>query len=499
MCRADVADAPESNTAPDVWRLRRLTRDELARTFDVLVGSVPPSLTQLPQEDANLGASAPAPSSFEVDLYREIANEAAEAGAKKLLSRWRCGDVNCVRAVLPAWIERAQRGPLARRERDAYLSVFAGGANPTLALRETLQLVFQSPRFLYVIERGVSHDSAEVTRALTPWELAARLSYFLWSEPPDDGLRAAAESGRLADSRELSAQARRLIKDPKAARSVGRALQKWAAPDLEIVAKSHTVYPEFVPEVRASMVEQFTRFAAMAIADDESLVDVLTTQRAPVNGELAALLGLDDRGASGWRVEELPAPRFGLLTLPGVLTSNARADDSSPVQRGLFIRRNLLCQEIAPPPAGIPALPPASSAGLSFRERFDIHTSNAACAVCHKLMDPLGFPFEIYDGLGRLRGDLSKVRTEGKLDGVAEPAAFSDLQGLVDALRNTPEVSTCWAEQWMQRALGPEGAADIALRDQLALKVAAGASLTELIVDIVTSTAFTRVPRPHTP
>jgi hypothetical protein len=459
---------------------------------------VPASVQQLPAEDADPTAIAPAPSSFEVELYRQIAQEAAAQGGSSLLLDWHCDrDAACLRAATARWIEKAQREPLSREERDAYLAILPSSGDPLPALRGLLELIFQSPRFLYVIERGISRDEHEDSRELTGWELAARLSYFLWSEPPDEALQNLAETGALADPAVLRAQAQRLVRDPRAARTLGAALRKWSAPELDIVAKAQSVYPEWDPQLRASMIEQFERFAAMAIAEQSSLTDLFRTPRAPLDARLAALLGVATDKRAGWKIAELAQPRFGLLTLPGMLTSNARSDDSSPVQRGLFIRQNLLCQQVAPPPAGVPRLPPAGATGTSFRERFEAHTSNAACAGCHRLLDPLGFPFEIYDGLGRLRPGIETIRTAGKLDGVAAPVEFSDLRGLVDALLAAPEVSRCWAQQWLQRALGADAARESALLDELVERVSDGAPLADLLVDIVVASAFDRVHRPQ--
>jgi hypothetical protein len=498
MCEASLPD-PSVTAAPAVWRMRRLTRHELERTFAVLVGVVPPSLSQLPQEDGDVSAGAPAPSGFEVDLYRQIAIEAADAGSTALVAQWACSlNPGCLQATVPRWIERVYRAPLDPDERSAYAALFAGGNDPRTMLRGLLEVVFQSPRFLYVIESGIARDDREDTRELTATELATRLSYFLWSEPPDDALWQAARAGSLAEPAALAAQARRLIRDPRAARTLGHALQKWAAPELDIVAKADTVYPEFDPALRTSMIEQFDRFAAMAIAEEQTFRDLVTTSRAPIDARLADLLGIDAGRLqpSAWKTVDLKEPRFGVLTLPGVLTANARADDSSPVQRGLFIRQNLLCQTMPPPPKGVPPLPPATSSGTSFRDRFEAHTSNPVCATCHQLMDPLGFPFEIYDGLGRLRPDFAGISTAGKLAGVSAPGEFADLGGLVDLLLASPEAPQCWAQQWMQRALGPDQARDDALLAELSQAVSDGTSLSELIVRIVTSPAFSRVQRP---
>lgn len=496
---SDSTDPTTAQDASGAGSAHRLNVRELAGTFRALLGKVPSGLRHLPDEDGNFNVEEPAVSGFEVDVYWQAALEAADGGSKTLLDQWGCKqDMRCVREAAGRWLETAFRGPLDPAEREAYLSLLPDRAKVEPAVTQLLQLTFQAPRFLYRVEQGVEPTEAGEAPQLTSWELAARLSYALWSEPPDEALRADAESGRLFDGDVLAQQARRLLADPRAARVLGSAFQNWAAPELEVVAKAEPVYPEFNAPLRESMIEQLARFSEMALADGLSLSGLLTTTRAPLDERLAALLGMSDSDAAGddafadWKIVELTQPSFGLLTLPGVLTSNSRADDSSPIQRGLFVRQNLLCQPVPPPPPGVAALPPAKEPGMSFRDRFEEHTRNPACAGCHELIDPLGVPFEVYDGLGRWRSDPNIV-TAGRLDGVEKPFDFSNLHEFVDGLLTAPEVPRCWAEQWMLRLLGPNATQDHALRDRLTAQVAGDVSLADLLVAIVTTPAFQRV------
>jgi hypothetical protein len=468
---ADVDPPPQAAV------VRRLTRDELAGTYRALIGVVPDNLSRLPAEASELSATAPPVSSFEVEVYREIADEAARMAAPRLLESWACdGDHECLERSLGAWIETAQRRQLPEDERATYVGLLK--ANDKDSLRRLLDLIFQTPHFLYIIE----------SRQAGAWELAARLAYLLWSEPPDEALRAAAKSSELADPTVLEAHVRRMLEDPRAARTIGATFARWAAPDLSVAAKAYSVYPELDAILRASMTEQFDEFAALALAQHFSLRDMLTTRQLPVDTALAKLLAvakdkLDPQAQ--WSVVTLQEPRFGLLTLPGVLSSRARADDSSPVQRGLLIRDGMLCQPIPDPPPGVAALPPPASAGSTFRERLAAHTTEPTCAGCHRLMDPLGFPFEIYDGIGRLRKNSAGIATYGKLDAVAMPADYRDLQGLVDALLATPELPHCWATQWIARLLGREATQDTELVEHIEARFAAGTPLSEVLVEII--------------
>jgi hypothetical protein len=151
-------------------------------------------------------------------------------------------------------------------------------------------------------------------------------------------LQQSARSARMRDTRQ------RMVRDPRAARIIGHVLQQWAAPELDIVAKADAVYPEFDRQLRAAMLEQFEQFAAMSLRDGLDLRALFRTARAPVNASLAQLLGVSESDSgSDWNVIELPAPRFGLLTLPGLLTAKARADDiARPCSVGPLVFRVML-------------------------------------------------------------------------------------------------------------------------------------------------------------
>jgi hypothetical protein len=466
---------------PTVAVLRRLSREELAGTFRALLGAVPENLSRLPPDSSDLSASIPPVSNFEVEVYREIADEAARLAAPGLIESWACGEeLACLQNRAGEWIETAQRRELPDDDRASYLGLLTNTSED--ALRSVLDVVFQTPHFLYLIESRESDT-------LGSWELATRLSYLLWSEPPDEALRADVRNGELTSSAVLEGHARRMLQDPRAARAVGTTLAHWAAPDLAVAVKAYSVYPQLDAELRASMSDQFEQFAALALTQGFNLEQLLTTRQAPLDARLGTLLGARDKldPQAQWTVITFDEPRFGLLTLPGVLSSRARPDDSSPVQRGLFIRDGMLCQPVPDPPPGVAALPPPSRPGATFRERFEAHTTDPTCAGCHRLMDPLGFPFEIYDGIGRLRENYAEIATEGTLDSVDKPADFQDISGLVHALLATPELARCWATHWITRLLGREASRNEALVAQISAHLGDGASLRDIIIEIVSA------------
>ena len=180
-------------------------------------------------------------------------------------------------------------------------------------------------------------------------------------------------------------------------------------------------------------------------------------------------------------------PLEGRVRASGAKNSVLKLMAATVLAEGTFVLRN------------VPALEDTkgeSGKVLTLREQMTLHRANPTCAGCHRLMDPLGFPFELYDGIGRARANLAEISTAGKLDGTAAPAEFTDLRGLVQVLLAAPEVHRCWAQQWMQRALGAQRAEDGEL-DRLAAEAAAGMPWADMMVEIVLSPAFSRVQHPH--
>ncbi|HVJ80489.1 MAG TPA: DUF1592 domain-containing protein, partial [Planctomycetia bacterium] len=274
---------------------------------------------------------------------------------------------------------------------------------------------------------------------VSDWELASRLSYFLWSSMPDDELRQVAAAGKLRDPAMLQAQTRRMLADPKVRRlAIEFGCQWLEVRDFDrLDEKSDRHFPDF-RRLRGAMYEESIRFFVDFFSQNRSLYDLLDGDRAFVNSELARYygipVGVPPSGGPDWRLVEgaKQTGRGGILSLASTLAKHSGASRTSPVLRGVWISESLLGERMPKPPPGVPQLPDdeAATAGLTVRQLVEKHASDAKCSVCHKRIDPLGFALEGYDSAGRKRDrDLANrpidVRTK-----TAEGVAIDGIDGL---------------------------------------------------------------------
>ncbi|MBC8068133.1 MAG: DUF1592 domain-containing protein, partial [Deltaproteobacteria bacterium] len=381
-------------------------------------------------------------------------------------------------------------------EHDRYAQLAALGETPSVAVEPVIRAMLQSPAFLYHLELGLA-DEGEVI-ALEPYELAARLSFFLWNSTPDVALLDAAGGGGLDDLDGLRAEAERLLADPRARTAVEGFHVQWLAVDkLAFAEKSAAVYPSYDDELRAAMLAETRRFAGAVIFDgDGRLETLLTSNVAYLDAPLLTLYGLPaDPGHDPSEPVELdPEQRAGLLTHASFLAAHAHADQSGPIQRGVAVRTNLMCTPPPPPPPDINVIPPDPDPNATTREIFEIHTADASCAGCHELIDGIGLGFEGYDGIGAYRelengipvdqsGEVVDSDVEGSFDGAVE---------LAHKLAASTEVRDCVATQWFRFSLRRfEGEADTCTLDRLKAGFAdSDADVRELLVALVQTDAF---------
>jgi len=396
---------------------------------------------------------------------------------------------------------RAWRRPLAPAE-QADLRAFyqasrtAHGLGHDAALRALLARVLMSPAFLYRVEtapRGVES-------ALDDWELASRLSFFLWSSIPDDELRRAAAAGELRDRAKLKSQVRRMTADPKARRLATEFFGQWLGfyhfDQYRGVDTSR--FPEFTDEVKAAMLEESVATFEYLVRERRPVKEILHADYAFLNPALAKFYGVDVKLASPTgQMEKVDGAsafdRGGALRLGSVLTTTSAPLRTSPVKRGDWILRRILSTPTPPPPADAGTLPAddKSFAGQTLRERLASHKREARCASCHWRIDPLGFPLEGYDAVGRRRqaySDGKPVDVNGEFQ---DKKTIVGATGLLNYLQSQDlKVLTTLARKMLGYALGrnPQPT-DRALIKEM---VAAGgeASLTDLAIRIVTSRQF---------
>lgn len=464
----------------DIVRLRRLSHRQYARAVRDLFGAAAPELAALPPQSTTPGAMPPEVTAVEVDAYRR----AARRIAAEYPGRAPCDadDLACHEQFVAQLVRRVLRRPVEPEALAPWMARYhehgIGGV---------LSVLLQAPEFLYVIETG--RPGGETT--LDDWALATRMALLLWQSVPDDALLDAASRGALRDPNARRVHARRMLADPRAAAMIRDELRVWALPDIDALDKSDAA---FSGPLREAYREQFDRFVDDVLAQSGGLTELLSHPSVPVDPRLAPIYGLHVAEDDGWTTIEPPEHRFGVLTLPGFLAVHARADDSSPVYRGLFVRRRLLCQSVDDPPPGVMPVVSAEVAGGSNRSRYEQHARDPACRGCHEKIDGPGFAFESFDVLGRLRVNREgqPLDTSGQLLGTERDADFVDLAGLAGALAEHPEVHRCWARGWAQRALpGSPGLGPLV--DTLAEQSLSGGSLRDMLVEIVGSERFARV------
>jgi hypothetical protein len=406
------------------------------------------------------------------------------------------GDVACLEQIIDEFVTRAWRRPLTDAEVDALLGLhqiaLAEGQGFEDSLHMILTAALVSPHFLFRVERD--EDPADPTPHLVDdYELASRLSYFLWSSMPDDELMALAAAGELQDVTVIEQQVDRMLADPKAEALIDNFAGQWLyIRALDNVFKDTTTFPEFTAEMRESMRYEMREFFQTFITEERPLSELLTGSTTVVDDRLAALYGLDPVGP-GWHEVSLDGvPRRGYLTSPGMMTVLSHPFTTSPVKRGKWVLDQILCLPPAPPPPDIEIPPPDPNSGDTVAEQLAAHRENPACAVCHDSIDPLGLAYENYDAIGKFRtlDQGQPIEPAGNLPTNDEP--FADAIELAALLGASPEFPACTVQKTFVYALG-RGLTidDVPYLDEIELAhVEGGQQLAALIKSIVTSDPF---------
>ena len=328
-----------------------------------------------------------------------------------------------VRLNIDVFAPRAFRRPVSKDEIDglmrfAALSFAHDGESFDKATGLAIRAALMSPEFLFRIERNPDPNGAGKVFEITEFQLASRLSYFLWSSMPDDELFATAKAGKLREN--LPAQIARMLKDSKAISLTKDFLGQW----LEIRSLGQT--PNCSPELLAAMQGETEHFFNYIIQEDRNIIDFLDADYTFVNETLARHYGIPDiSGDEFQRVDIDPEKRGGIFTQASFLTLTSKPLGSSrrtsPVNRGKWILENIFNRKIPPPPPNVPSLAIDDGVELkgTVRQIFEQHRAEPKCAECHARMDPYGFALENYDGFGVWRNQDNHVDVDasGEIDG----------------------------------------------------------------------------------
>lgn len=319
--------------------------------------------------------------------------------------------LQAAREIFTHLLPRAFRRPVSDAEVNRFAtlveSVTKQGEPFERGIQVGLQAMLVSPHFLFRVEMDPQSNDPKAQRLLTDFELASRLSYFLWSTMPDDELFELAADGKLHQSDVLDKQITRMLKDPKADALVDNFASQWLnLSNLVEVVPDAKLFPEFTPQLRADMIAETKLFIRTVFREDRSLLDFLDAKTTFVNERLARHYGIDGVKGDKMRLVSLPPKqRAGILTHGSILTLTSNPDRTSLVRRGNWIVHNVLGLPLPEPPNDITPLEQGAkeSGASTLREQLALHRASANCAPCHNTLDPLGFGMENFDAIGRWR------------------------------------------------------------------------------------------------
>lgn len=484
--------------------------DGFGGTNSVLVHSCPPGQVQpfspsalLPVESRPEGfafdnhAAAGLVTAVHADGYLRAAEQVAEVALQHRDGWLPCAPGDALAACAEAFVgqfgRRAFRRPLTAEERARYAGLVTAQGELTAGLRVALQAMLISPHFLYRREIG------DETGTLSGDEVASALAYTLWGTMPDAALFAAADAGALGDVAGVEAEVRRMLADPRAYAAIGAFAVQWLGVEPILTAdKSAALFPDVDAALRRSMLEETRRFVSHVMLASGKPGELFAADYSFVDDpELAALYGVGGADESG--KVPLPADRSGLLGHASVLATYAHSDQSSPIRRGLFVRRSLLCQELGVPPpnaGGVPEVDPNATT----RERFRQHSADDFCRACHQYIDELGFGFERFDALGQYREQENglPIEPDGDMNdleglGTQTSAPYTDLRGLGALLAAGTSPRACLARQFFRFSRGHrEKVEDLCAVDALAATLTETDDIREMIVAALTSPGFLR-------
>jgi hypothetical protein len=443
------------------------------------------------------------------------ANETARA---KILTCTTQDDQACVKSILTTSGTRIFRRPLTDKELTTYAKVYAGvravGDDHSASVRLMIQSLLSSAEFLYRIE-GDQAPNTTAKHPVTPYELASRLSYFLWGSAPDDQLLAAAANNTLGNDDVLAGAVDYMLGDAKSNRLVLNFAGQWlgirrvvphpAAPD---------IYPEWTPVVADAASQEMYLYFNEFLRSGRTWLDFMKADVNYVTPELAALYKMPvpagaTAGGAPVRVEGVADGRTGFAGLVGFLAMSSPDRRSSPTLRGKWLLMNMMCTTPPDPPANIPVLEKKGDTSvLNVRQVLEEHRANPACAACHALFDPFGLALEQYDGIGKFRTTYPNMSVIDPATELQASSAYPNglkfggiegangLPGVADAVSGNPEFATCISQKMLTFSLGrlltdtDKPYLDVVNQEWLKSKSGATPSIARLIHGLVGTETF---------
>lgn len=411
---------------------------------------------------------------------------------------------------------RAWRRPLTEKEklglRAFYEKTFNVDQDHRKAIRSLLARILVAPQFLYRIEQAPNQvDAAPSVKSvsfttessdlkpLTNWEMASRLSYFLWASIPDDELRRAATAGELTDTAGIQRQVKRMLADPKARRLSTEFFGQWLGfyHFDQYKGVDATRFTEFTDDVKEAMYDEAVSFFEHIIRKERPINEILFADYTFLNKDLAKFYGVKKEIKTKDQSEFVDGAtsfnRGGLLRLGAVLTTTSAPLRTSPVKRGDWILRRILGTPVPPPPADAGSLPADDKqfGGLSLKAKLEQHKRNASCANCHTRIDPLGFSLEHYDATGRWRDKYTDGNQIEDSAALTDKTEIAGVDGLLKYLRSKEsQVRKTLSYKLVGYALGRTVLASDQLLIERMVQAGSNASFAQLATEIATSKQF---------
>lgn len=500
---------------PGPFVIRRLTKVEYGNTLHDLLGVDVAVARELPDEVAGQGYLNSL-SPMQTEQYLGIANEVLDriwpaAGKPPTDSQNRllgkppapgADEHESAKKVARSLAGKAYRRPASEAEIGTLVGVFDLGRKNKLdyagSLRLMLKAVLVSPQFLYITPAKDAEVGKKIV-ALDDYHLASRLSYLLWSTMPDAELMKLAAAGTLHQPDVLKVQVKRMLLDARSgALFDGFGAQWLGLMDLDSKTFDPKKFPQMNPELRRAMYEEARLFFDSIVRGNRSVVAFVDSDYTFLNETLAKVYGLEKEvtGAKMRKVKLTNENRGGILGMPGILATTSFPNRTSAVNRGVWVLEQVLGEHVPPAPPNVPALEKQNQkqvANLTLRQRTELHRTNAVCANCHKILDPIGFGLENFDAIGRWRDKDDTggaIDAAGELPGGKKFSSPKELKGIIAARKD--DLARNLTEKLMAYALCRqlEGYDKIVV-DQLMKTIAQdGYRMQTLITEIVTSYPF---------
>jgi hypothetical protein len=408
---------------------------------------------------------------------------------------------SCAKQILSTLMRRAYRRPVTDADFEKPLKFYHDARRENggfeAGIEAALSSILVSPQFLFRVEQDPAGVAPGTIYRVSDLELASRISFFLWSSIPDDELLAVAERGDLSKPGVLEKQVRRMLADPRSQSLASNFGGQWLyLRNLDSFTPDLRLFPDFDDNLRQAFREETELFIESVLREDRSVLNLLKSDYTFLNERLARHYEIPNVYGSRFRRVSLDpnSKRGGLLRQGSVLAVTSYATRTSPVIRGKWVLENIVGAPPPPPLPDVPALKDNTiSATLSVRERLAEHRSNAACASCHSLMDPIGFSLENFDAVGRWR-TLEEGKPVDASGGFSDGSKFAGVAGLEDALLKRPEVFVgTLTEKLLTFALGRglEYYDGPAIRKIVRDSQAADYRFSSIIVGLIKSAPFT--------